>query len=566
MRSDAAHDWLIRNDVSGNLILTDTVAETLELLAAGRGDYALAPRLVGLLTAKKLDLTDIEPTGPLIDAYGRGYGFAVTQGNTALLAVLNEGLRIVKANGTYDAVYDKWFGVVDPRGIPYEVIVRYVLWGIVGILVIGGLVFLWIVMLRSTVKRQTVALQAAYEGVERMVEARTRELNAEIAEHRIAEEELKEAQERLCQLFDNMDDGVAVYRETDDGQDFVFVDLNRAGQTHSHVLLNEVVGRRLTEVFPGVEQMGLLDVFRRVSKTGEPEHLPLVEYFDERFTEWVENYVFKLPSGLIVAIYSDTTETHHAEEMLRQAQKMEAIGQLTGGLAHDLNNVLGIIGMNVDIVRRKLADVPKVSGNLDYIKKGVNRAADLVRRLLDYSRTEARELQRVSVNDFISEMEDLIAKSLTPAIELKLSLSDKPWTVEIDPGDFEGAIINLALNARDSMPGGGTLVIETANKVIDKDYVDKNPGISAGEFVLVSVSDTGARHDSGGLEESGRAVFHDQGGRPGYGSRIEHGLRFLPALGRPPEDLLRTRRRDFGFMSIFRELRVFRKPLLSKTF
>jgi diguanylate cyclase (GGDEF)-like protein/PAS domain S-box-containing protein len=114
-----------------------------------------------------------------------------------------------------------------------------------------------------------------------------------------------------------MVNGVAVYQGVDEGQDFVFVDMNKKGQSLSKVRLDEVVGRRVTEVFPAVERMGLLDVFRRVWRTGLPEEHPQTEYADGRITHWVENYVFKLPSGVIVAVYSDITERKAAEEKVQ---------------------------------------------------------------------------------------------------------------------------------------------------------------------------------------------------------------------------------------------------------
>lgn len=365
MRSDAAHDWLLRNDISENLVLTDTVTESLRLLASGKHDYAVSPRLVGLLTARELNLGNIEVTGPLLDAYGRGFGFAVKEGNFTLLKRLNKGLSVVRTTGRYDEIYEKWFGVVDPKGIPADVLMGYAAWAVGGMAIVAALVLAWIAILRRTVRRQTVDLRAARDDLESRVEERTRDLRREIAER----EEI--------------------------------------------------------------------------------------------------------------------------EQQLAQAQKMEAVGQLTGGLAHDLNNALAIISVNMGLIQRASDDKTKSAKFVGEAMKGVDRASDLTRKLLDYARTEVGETKRVGVNDFVVEMESLIAKSLTPAISLELSLSDDTWAVEIDPRDFEAALVNLAVNARDAMPGDGTLFIETENKVIDRTYVDLNPGSSTGEFVMISVSDNG---------------------------------------------------------------------------
>ena len=139
--------------------------------------------------------------------------------------------------------------------------------------------------------------------------------------------ERKQAQERLCEseaqfreLFDHMGDGVSIHEAVEEGRDFVFVAMNESGQKLSAICQEEVLGLRVTQVFPAAEKIGLLDVLRRVWRTGQPEHLPITEYADDRIRQWVENYVYKLPSGLIVAIYSDTSEKHRAEEALRKSQ------------------------------------------------------------------------------------------------------------------------------------------------------------------------------------------------------------------------------------------------------
>ena len=192
-----------------------------------------------------------------------------------------------------------------------------------------------------------------------------------------------------------------------------------------------------------------------------------------------------------VSVIEDISERKALEGQLRQAQKMEAVGQLTGGLAHDFNNVLNVISMNVELLGLAKERGQPTEEYTDMALQAVRRAGEMTRKLLDFSRTEAGETRRVSVNGFVQGMERLIAKSLTPAIALEIVQAEDVWEVEINPGEFEAALLNLALNARDAMPEGGSLVIETANKVVDAYYAHRNPGSSAGDFVMVSVSDTG---------------------------------------------------------------------------
>lgn len=146
----------------------------------------------------------------------------------------------------------------------------------------------------------------------------------DITEQKKMHSDLQESRERFQQLFDNMADGVAIYSAVDDGEDFIFVDINKRGQELSSVEHDRVVGHKVTEIFPGVRDIGLLDVFRRVYLSGTAETLPLVRYEDRRIQEWVENYVFRLPSKLIVALYTDTSIQRKSEEALaRKTQELD---------------------------------------------------------------------------------------------------------------------------------------------------------------------------------------------------------------------------------------------------
>ncbi|MBL4905982.1 MAG: PAS-domain containing protein [Sneathiella sp.] len=190
-------------------------------------------------------------------------------------------------------------------------------------------------------------------------------------------------------------------------------------------------------------------------------------------------------------ISRDITHQKQMEEQLRRSQKMDAVGQITGGIAHDFNNILGIIQGNLELLDDIIVDHEKAERRIEMALKGVERGVDITKKLLGFSSKDAQQITLTSVNDYIENLETLIAKSLTASVKVKTLLANNLWKIAIDPGDFEDAVLNLSLNARDAMPEGGTLTLETSNKVLDADYVRRNPTVKLGDYVMVSIRDTG---------------------------------------------------------------------------
>ena len=182
-----------------------------------------------------------------------------------------------------------------------------------------------------------------------------------------------------------------------------------------------------------------------------------------------------------------------AQEALRQSQKMEAIGQLTGGIAHDFNNLLtGIMG-SLDLVRRRMAanKMDDIARFMDAASSSAMRAGALTHRLLAFARRQSLDTRPSDINRLVASMEDLLVRTLGERIELQCTLADDLWTALTDANQLESALLNLAINARDAMPNGGSLVIETANIRFDPDYASVHEDVQAGDYVVVSVSDSG---------------------------------------------------------------------------
>lgn len=192
-----------------------------------------------------------------------------------------------------------------------------------------------------------------------------------------------------------------------------------------------------------------------------------------------------------VAQIQNLAKLKEREEQLRHSQKMDAVGKLTGGIAHDFNNILGIILGNLEILKSTIDDGEKQKVRLDKAINGVDRGSHLIKKLLSFSQKVPNTTDVVSINKSIKSIYDFVAKSLSISIKVELLLKNDLWPVEIDSRDFEDVILNLALNARDAMPEGGTLTIKTDNVILDEEYVRQYPEFETGDYVIVTVMDTG---------------------------------------------------------------------------
>ncbi|MBL3590471.1 MAG: DUF3365 domain-containing protein [gamma proteobacterium endosymbiont of Lamellibrachia anaximandri] len=227
-----------------------------------------------------------------------------------------------------------------------------------------------------------------------------------------------------------------------------------------------------------------------------------------------------------VATFLDITERLKSEESLQRAQKMEAVGQLTGGIAHDFNNLLGIMLGNLDFLQQLVADNKKAGERVQTTTKAAMRAADLTKQLLGFSRRESKNITATDLNQVIRGMKSLIARSVTPEVEVELQLAEGLWLTEIDQGDLQDALLNLVLNARDAMPNGGSLTIETANRALDTIYEEQNPIVDKGDYIQLSVSDNGSGIPAGALEHIFEPFFttKPEGRGTGLGLSMVYGF------------------------------------------
>jgi signal transduction histidine kinase len=201
----------------------------------------------------------------------------------------------------------------------------------------------------------------------------------------------------------------------------------------------------------------------------------------------------ELNEGLESEVQERTRALVAAEEALRQSQKMEAVGQLTGGLAHDFNNMLTGISGNLELLQARIAQgrISEIGRHIEAAQTAAQRAAALTHRLLAFARRQPLDTKPNDVNRIVLGMEDMLRRTLGERVELRTILAGDLWSALTDVNQFENAILNLAINARDAMPDGGQLTIETRNTQFDVDYARLHGDVEAGQYVAISVSDTG---------------------------------------------------------------------------
>ena len=197
-------------------------------------------------------------------------------------------------------------------------------------------------------------------------------------------------------------------------------------------------------------------------------------------------------TGSIVMTCSDITERLQTEQVARQAQKMEAIGHLTGGVAHDFNNLLQVIASNLDLMARHKDDPQQLTANIEHASIAAGRGAQLTRQLLAFARRQPLEPVVVNLGRRVRAMGDLLHRTLGETIEIETIVDAGLWNTFVDVNQVENAILNLSVNARDAMPGGGKLTIELANAVLDEDYARWHDEVTPGQYVMLAVTDTGS--------------------------------------------------------------------------
>ena len=227
----------------------------------------------------------------------------------------------------------------------------------------------------------------------------------------------------------------------------------------------------------------------------------------------------------------DLTEYRQAQMALNQAQKLKAVGQLTGGIAHDFNNLLTVILGNLASVEESLRDQPEHYKAVGTAMNAARRGADLTRRLLAFSRRQTLQPCLLSPRQQLPEIAELLKRTLGASIELETATDEAVWTIQVDPGQLTNAVLNLAINARDAMPDGGRLRIEARNVTLDRAYAGRYPDVVPGDYVRLTVADTGTGMTPEVLEQAFEPFFTTKGLGAGTGLGLSMVYGFVQQSG-----------------------------------
>jgi len=308
----------------------------------------------------------------------------------------------------------------------------------------------------------------------------------DITERKQAEEVLRESRDQLRLVTDSLPINIT---RIDSEQRYRFA--NKCSGDWYACSSDDVIGKHVKEVMGSEYEKFRANV--ELALSGEAVTYELAASYPDGVTRDVRvTYVPDMGTDLrpqgFFSFVEDITESKLVEEQLHQSQKMEAVGQLTAGVAHDFNNMLGVICGNAELLQDELGeDNPRLATMFRATKRG----ADLTQRLLAFSRKQVLNPEIINTNNLISDITGLLRRTLEEHIEIETVTAAGLWNCEVDPSQLENALVNLAINARDAMPDGGKLTIETANARLDDEYAAAQAEVTPGQYIMLAVTDTG---------------------------------------------------------------------------
>jgi signal transduction histidine kinase/ActR/RegA family two-component response regulator len=297
-------------------------------------------------------------------------------------------------------------------------------------------------------------------------------------------------------VVDNLLEGCQVV-----GFDWRYLYVNDRVLEHGQRARGELIGRTMMECYPGIEATPMFALLGRCLAERTRHEITNEFALPDGSTGVFELRILPVPSGACVLSVDVTAQRRAAaalarsEEQLRHAQKMEAVGRLAGGVAHDFNNLLSVVLSFTGLILSDLASDDPIRADVTEIERAGRRAAELTRQLLTFSRHQAHRTTVLDLNKVVGAMQPMLARLLGAGIEVGVGLAPGLWPVRADAGQIEQVVMNLVVNARDAMPRGGRLKLQTENVELDEEYARAHLGVSPGAYVKLLVADSGVGMD-----------------------------------------------------------------------
>jgi PAS domain S-box-containing protein len=325
------------------------------------------------------------------------------------------------------------------------------------------------------------------------IELELRRAHEELAQR--TAEQIGEYRARLASIVDSSED--AIFVKSLDG---TITSWNRGAERIYGYTAEEILGKNISMLVPGDRPDEIPEILKKVARGESIEHYESMRVTKDgrRLNVSISVAPLRDMSGEVVgasAIARDITDQRRAEDQLRQSQKMEAIGRLAGGVAHDFNNVLGIINACAEFLRDRIDPASEPAVYVENIKKATDRGAALTRQLLAFSRRQVVKPVILDLNDRLKEISKLLRPLMGDDVEVQIVARSQAAIVEADPSQLDQIVMNLAVNARDAMPNGGRLILETDVVDFDQHFADQRQPLKPGKYVMLAVSDTGSGMD-----------------------------------------------------------------------
>jgi len=486
-QDSAVHDFLIENGLGAQVFGVETQEDVLRELAAGEYDCAMAVRISALHFIQERGWKNLVlGRRPILTTQ---YCYAVPNDQQALATQFGEGLRVLRETGEYRQIYDKWLGGHEESPVRLTAILKYVAMVAVPLLLLLAASFLWSRSLRRLVARRTA--------------------------------ELRHSQETYRDLVENLSD--IVYAVHLDGT------IGFASPVVREILgyePQELVGRPYSELIHP-DDINEVQIRFAEAVSGTPVAPYEFRLWDKSgATRWVRASTrLRLqdgkPNGLL-GVLTDITEQRRQTARLQQIQRMDSVGRLAGGVAHDFNNLLAVILGYVGLAQADVAPSDPLHAMLVEIKHAGERAATLTRQLLAFSRKQVLQPVAFNLNEVVADLEKMLRRILGEDIEFRVVLAPGLDAILADPGQIEQVIVNMAVNARDAMPRGGKLTIETANVEIDDPLPAGPMDLKPGNYVELAVTDTGGGMDTRTQSQLFEPFFTGKG--TGLGLAMAYGI------------------------------------------